>query len=58
MTNVIKMHLLLRVYADIFPKTPRFFTISFNQVNDVDVKIYETQLTANHILCFLNQKTG
>jgi hypothetical protein len=44
MTNVIKMHLLLRVYADIFPKTPRFFTISFNQVNDVDVKIYETQL--------------
>jgi hypothetical protein len=46
MANVIKMLLPLRVYADmtmdIFPKTPRFFTISFNQANDVYVKIYET----------------
>jgi hypothetical protein len=31
---------------NIFTKTLRFFTISFNQVNDVYVKIYETaQLT-------------
>jgi hypothetical protein len=31
---------------NIFPKTLRFFTISFDQVNDVYVKIYETpQLT-------------
>jgi hypothetical protein len=42
MTNVIKMLLPLRVYANIFPKTLRFFTISFNQANDVYVKIYET----------------
>jgi hypothetical protein len=37
--------------TDIFPKTLRFFTISFNQANDVYVKIYET---ANCVLCFLN----
>jgi hypothetical protein len=31
---------------NVFPKTLRFFTISFNQANDVYVKIYETaQLT-------------
>jgi hypothetical protein len=31
---------------NIFPQTPRFFTISFNQANDVYVKIYEAaQLT-------------
>jgi hypothetical protein len=28
---------------DIFPKTLRFFTISFNQANDVYVKIYKTE---------------
>jgi hypothetical protein len=32
---------------NIFPKT-RFFTISFNQANDVNVKIYETGQ-----LCFM-----
>jgi hypothetical protein len=43
---------------DIFPKTLRFFTISFNQANDVYVKIFETaQLTmfygkALELLCF------
>jgi hypothetical protein len=26
----------------IFPKTLRFFTISFNQANDVNVTLYET----------------
>jgi hypothetical protein len=32
--------------TDIFPKTVPFFTISFNQKNDVYAKIYETaQLT-------------
>jgi hypothetical protein len=41
---------------DIFPKTLRFFTISFNQANEVYVKIYETaQLTMFYV--FLNQKT-
>jgi hypothetical protein len=31
---------------NIFPKTRGFFTISFNQANDVYVKMYETtQLT-------------
>jgi hypothetical protein len=41
---------------NIFPKTFRFFTISFNQTNDVYVKIYETaQLTMFYV--FLNQKT-
>jgi hypothetical protein len=44
MTNVIKMFLPLRVYADNKPKNSqkRFFTISLNQANDVYVKIYET----------------
>jgi hypothetical protein len=38
---------------NIFPKTFRFFTISFNQTNDVYVKIYETaQLTMFYV--FLN----
>jgi hypothetical protein len=47
-TNVTKMLLPLRVYANIFPKTLRFFTISFTQANDVYVKIYETaQLTVS-----------
>jgi hypothetical protein len=27
---------------NIFPKSLRFLTISFNQTNDVNVKIYET----------------
>jgi hypothetical protein len=50
MTNVIKQTI------NIFPKTLRFFTISFNQANDVYVKIYETtQLTMFYV--FLNQKT-
>jgi hypothetical protein len=42
---------------NIFPKTLRFFTISFNQANYVYVKIYETaQLT---MFCvFLNQKAN
>jgi hypothetical protein len=49
MTNVIKQTI------NIFPKTLPFFTILFNQANDVYVKIYETtQLT---IFVFLNQKT-
>jgi hypothetical protein len=58
MANVIKMLLPLRVYADnkYFPKNSSFLTISFNQANDVYVKIYETaQLT---VLGFLNQKTN
>jgi hypothetical protein len=48
MANVLKMLLPLRVYAtiNIFKKILCFFTISFNQANDVYVKIYETgQLT-------------
>jgi hypothetical protein len=50
MANVIKMQTI-----NIFPKTLRFFTISFNQANDVYVKIYETaQLTTFYV--FLNQK--
>jgi hypothetical protein len=54
MANVIKKLLPLLIYADIniFLKTLRFFTISF----DVYVKIYETaQLT---FFMFLNQKTN
>jgi hypothetical protein len=36
---------------NIFPKILRFFTISFNQANDVYVKIYETaQLTMFYVL--------
>jgi hypothetical protein len=38
----LKCILAFRVYADSFPKTLRFFTNSFNQANDVYVKIYET----------------
>jgi hypothetical protein len=39
---------------NVFPKTLCFNTISFNQANDVYVKIYETaRLT---VLCFLKQK--
>jgi hypothetical protein len=35
---------------NIFPKTFRFFTISFNQAKDVYVKIYETaQLTMFYV---------
>jgi hypothetical protein len=35
---------------NIFPKTLRFFTILFNQANDVYVKIYETaQLTTFYV---------
>jgi hypothetical protein len=34
------------ILVNVFPKTLRIFTISFNQPNDVYVKIYETaQLT-------------
>jgi hypothetical protein len=54
MANVIKILLPLHVYADknIFPKTIRFFTISFNQANGVYVKIFATaQLTM-----FFNKK--
>jgi hypothetical protein len=49
MANVIKILLPLRVYADNkrFPKT---LSISFNQANDVYVKIYETtQLTMFYV---------
>jgi hypothetical protein len=52
MANVIKMLLPLRVYAHNknFPKTLRFYTISFNHENDVYVKIYETtQLTMFYV---------
>jgi hypothetical protein len=43
--------------VNIFPKTFRFFTISFNQANDVYVKIYETgQLTMFYV--FLNRKSA
>jgi hypothetical protein len=48
----MQMVLLLGVYAiiNIFPKTLRFLTISFNQANDVYVKIYETgQLTMFYV---------
>jgi hypothetical protein len=42
---------------NIFPKTLRFFAISFYQGNDVYVKIYETaQLTMFYV--FLNKKTN
>jgi hypothetical protein len=57
MANVMKMLLPLLVYADNkhFSKNSRFFTISFNQANDVYVKIYETaQLTKFYV--FLNKK--
>jgi hypothetical protein len=55
MANVIKMLLSLRIYASSkhFPKNLRFSTVSFNQANDVYVKIYET---AQLRFCFLNQK--
>jgi hypothetical protein len=45
MANVIKILLPLGVYADSkhFPKNSSFFTISFDQANDVYVKIYETR---------------
>jgi hypothetical protein len=33
----------------IFPKTLRFFTISFNQANDVNVTLYETAHTNIHV---------
>jgi hypothetical protein len=49
MANAIKILLPLRVYADNkrFPKTP---SITFNQANDVYVKIYETaQLTMFYV---------
>jgi hypothetical protein len=50
MAKVLEMLLPLRVYADFFTKTLRFFTISFNQANDVYVKIYETaQLTMFYV---------
>jgi hypothetical protein len=39
---------LVRQTINIFPKTLRFFAISFNQANDVYVKIYETAQ-----LCFM-----
>jgi hypothetical protein len=45
------MLLLLRVSANISPKTIRFFTISFNQANDVYVKIYETGQLGNYVFC-------
>jgi hypothetical protein len=39
---------------NVFPKTLRFSTISFNQANDVYVKIYETaQLTMFYVFFFL-----
>jgi hypothetical protein len=53
MANVVKTLLPLRVYAvnRHFPKNLRFFTISFNQVNDVYLKIYETaQLTMFYVV--------
>jgi hypothetical protein len=41
--------------VNIFPKTLRFFTILFNQANDVHVKIYEAaHLTLFYV--FLNKK--
>jgi hypothetical protein len=41
---------LCRQTINIFPKSLRFFTISFNQANDVYVKIYETaQLTMFYV---------
>jgi hypothetical protein len=41
---------LCKEYTYIFPKTLRFLTISFTQVNDVYVKIYETaQLTMFYV---------
>jgi hypothetical protein len=40
---------------NIFPKTLRFFTISFNEANDLYVEIYETAQVRS-ALCFLNQK--
>jgi hypothetical protein len=40
---------------NISPKTLRFFTISFNQANDVYVKITKLH---SYVLCFLNQKTN
>jgi hypothetical protein len=40
----------MQTIIKIFPKTHRFFTISFNQANDVYVKIYETaQLTTFYV---------
>jgi hypothetical protein len=44
MANVIKMlqPCAFMETINIFPKTLRFFTILFNQANDVYVKIYET----------------
>jgi hypothetical protein len=50
MTNVIKQTI------NIFPKTLPFFTILFNQANDVYVKIYETT-QLNMFYVFLNKKT-
>jgi hypothetical protein len=38
--------------VNIFPKTLRFFTASFNQANNVYVKIYKT----NYVLCFFQSK--
>jgi hypothetical protein len=55
MANIIKMFLLLRVYADNkhFPKNS---TVSFNQANDVYVKIYETaQLTMFYVFLIKEQ---
>jgi hypothetical protein len=41
---------------NIFPKSFRFFTISFNQANDVYVKIYENaQLTIFYSFCTKKQ---
>jgi hypothetical protein len=54
MANVIKKLLPLLIYADIniFLKTLRFFTISF------DVMSKFTKLHSYLFLCFLNQKTN
>jgi hypothetical protein len=41
---------------NIFPKTPRFCTIPFNQANHVCQTLRNS--TANYILCFLNKKTN
>jgi hypothetical protein len=49
MANAIKMLVFMKT-INIFPKNLRFFTISFNQANDIYVKIYETaQLTMCYV---------
>jgi hypothetical protein len=48
--NAFAVARLCRRYLYIFPKTLCFFTISFNLVNDLYIKIYETaQLTMFYV---------